>query len=468
MAKLSVLIPCFNERPTIAEIVRRILAADVCGLDLEVVLVDDGSTDGSADVIAHVEATEPNIRVVTHAHNRGKGAALRSAQSVCRGEIVIVQDADLEYDPQNYPELLQPLLADRADAVFGSRFAGGRARRVLLYSHELGNRWLTAFSNLTTDFNLTDMSTGAKAFRGDLFRSIPICSDGFSVEPEITAKLARLDCRLYEVPIDYHGRSHLAGKKIRWSDGLLMGLAIVRYWATDSLQGLDEGLETLQSMRYAKRYNSWVMARISSLIGDRVLEAGAGIGNLTSHLLNRELVVAADNNSSYIRRLEAAFAHNPNVQTRILDIENPSELRSLEELELDTVICVNVVEHLRNDSGVLRGFHDVLVPGGRAIVLVPNGRWLYGSIDESIGHYRRYTRPGFRSKMEAAGFAVEEVLGINRLASPFWFLNGRVLRRRSVSNMQVKLFDVVVPALKHIDRFLPFPPLSIIAVGRKL
>jgi SAM-dependent methyltransferase len=236
---------------------------------------------------------------------------------------------------------------------------------------------------------------------------------------------------------------------------------------TDGLQGVDEGLETLQSMRYAKRYNRWIMSRISSSIGDRILEAGAGIGNITSQLLNRELVVAADNNSSYIARLDAAFANNPNVRTSILDLERPAELRRFAELELDTVICVNVVEHLENDAEVLRGFYDVLVPGGRAIVLVPNGRWLFGTIDTSIGHYRRYTRSGFQSRMEAAGFIVDEILGINRLAPPFWFLNGRVFKKTSVSNTQVKIFDLFVPLLKHVDRVLPLPPLSIVAVGRK-
>jgi glycosyltransferase involved in cell wall biosynthesis len=188
MSNLSVIIPCFNERTTIQEILRRVLSVELEAIDLEVVIIDDGSTDGSAKVIAMTAQAEPRIRVITHPRNRGKGAALRSAQSVCTGDYVVIQDADLEYDPQNYASLLAPLLEGQADAVYGSRFAGGRTRRVLLYSHEVGNRFLTAFSNIATDFNLTDMSTGAKIFRGDLFRSIPICCDGFGFEPEITAK----------------------------------------------------------------------------------------------------------------------------------------------------------------------------------------------------------------------------------------------------------------------------------------
>jgi len=467
MPKLSVLIPCFNERPTIREIVRRVLEVDLGGIDLEIVLVDDGSTDGSADILAHLERDTPSVRVVSHPRNRGKGAAVRSGQAICTGDFVMIQDADLEYDPQSYPALLAPLLSGQADAVYGSRFAGGRTRRVLLYSHEIGNRWLTTLSNLATDFNLTDMSTGAKVFRGDLFRSIPICSEGFGFEPEITAKLARLDSRVYEVPIDYHGRSYLAGKKVRWKDGFAMGLAVLRFYFSDGLKGVDEGLETLQSMRWARRYNTWITGRITPYIGDRVLEAGAGIGNITAHLLNRELVLAADNNESYLDRLAASFANNPNVRTVPLDLESPHDILALGGHRLDTVICVNVIEHLSNDNEVLQGFFEVLEPGGRAIVLAPYGRWLYGTIDRGLDHHRRYDRSELRGKMERAGFVIEDVFGINRVAPPFWFLNGRVLGRTTVPANQVRVFDRLVPLVRLVDRLLPFPPLSIIAIGRK-
>jgi len=467
MSKLSVIIPCFNERTTIQEIVRRVVEVDLEAIETEVVLVDDGSTDGSAAVIARLAQSEPRIRIITHPRNCGKGAALRSAQSVCTGDYVVIQDADLEYDPANYPLLLAPLLSGQADAVYGSRFAGGRTRRVLLYSHEVGNRFLTAFSNFATDFNLTDMSTGAKVFRGDLFRSIPICCDGFGFEPEITAKLARLDCRLYEVPIDYHGRSYLAGKKVRWKDGLLMALSIVRFRLSDGLKGIDEGLETLQSMRWARRYNRWVFGRIAPFIGDRVLEAGAGIGNITAHLLDRELIVAADDNASYLERLAANFSNNPNVRTAEINLERTDGILELREHRFDTIVCVNVIEHLKPDEEVLRGFFEILQPGGRAIILAPQGKWLYGSIDRALDHHRRYSRAEMRQKMERAGFEIEEIFGLNRIAPPFWFLNGRVLRRTSVPGAQVRFFDRLVPLVKIFDRFLPLPPLSIIAIGRK-
>lgn len=467
MMKLSVVMPCFNERTTISEIVRRVIAVELQGIELELVLIDDGSTDGSAEIAARLAADEPRIRVVTHSRNRGKGAALRTAQSFCTGEFVVIQDADLEYDPESYRALLAPLVSGLADAVYGSRFAGGRTRRVLLYSHEVANRLLTAVSNLTTGFNLTDMSTGAKAFRGDLFRSIPICCDGFGFEPEITAKLARLDCRLYEVPIDYHGRSYLAGKKVRWRDGLRMAMSIIRFRLIDGLRGIDEGLETLQSMRWARRYNRWLFGRIAPFIGDRVLEAGAGIGNITAHLLDRELIVAADDNVAYLKRLTAAFANNPNVSTTPLDLENHVEILELREHRFDTIVCVNVIEHLEPDEAVLAGFFEILEPGGRAIILAPQGRWLYGSIDRALHHRRRYSRTEIRQKMERAGFEIEKIFGLNRVAPLFWFLNGRLLKRTSVPGIQVRLFDHMVPLVRILDRLLPLPPLSIVAIGRK-
>jgi SAM-dependent methyltransferase len=386
---------------------------------------------------------------------------------VCTGDYVVIQDADLEYDPTNYRSLLAPLLSGQADAVYGSRFAGGRTRRVLLYSHEIGNRFLTALSNFATDFNLTDMSTGAKVFRGELFRSVPICCDGFGFEPEITAKLARLDCRLYEVPIDYHGRSYLSGKKVRWKDGLLMALTIIRFRFSDGLKGVDEGLETLQSMRWARRYNRWLIGRIAPFIGDRVLEAGAGIGNVTAHLLDRELIVAADDNTGYLERLAANFSNNPNVRTAQIDLESTGDILGLAGHRFDTVICVNVIEHLKPDREVLRCFFEILSPGGRAIILAPHGRWLYGSIDRGLDHHRRYSRAEMREKMERAGFEIEDIFGLNRVAPLFWFLNGRVFRRASVSGAQVRFFDRLVPLVKIFDRFLPLPPLSIIAIGRK-
>jgi glycosyltransferase involved in cell wall biosynthesis len=230
---LSVVMPAFNERPTILEAVDAVLAAPV--ESLEVLVVDDGSTDGTAERLATLN--DRRVRVLRHDTNRGKGAALRSAFPETRGRFVLVQDADLEYDPQDYPVLLRPLLDGHADVVFGSRFLGG-PHRVLYFWHSIANKMLTLASNMVTDLNLTDMETGYKAFRRDRLIEISLEEDRFGIEPEITAKVAEMKLRVWEVPVRYRGRTYAEGKKIGLKDAARAGYCIVRYGAHGWLQRL--------------------------------------------------------------------------------------------------------------------------------------------------------------------------------------------------------------------------------------
>ncbi|MBN1828238.1 MAG: glycosyltransferase family 2 protein [Deltaproteobacteria bacterium] len=224
--KLSIVVPCYNERDTIAEVVEKIRS--VPDLDAEIIVVDDCSTDGSRDILR--ERIFPLVdRIIFHDHNRGKGAALRSGFGAATGGVVIVQDADLEYDPQEIPKLLQPILDGRADVVYGSRFAGGKPHRVVYFWHMVGNRFLTLISNMFTNINLTDMETCYKMFRREVIQSIAIEEDRFGFEPEITAKIARRNCRIYEVGISYYGRTYAEGKKIGWRDGVRAIYAILKY-----------------------------------------------------------------------------------------------------------------------------------------------------------------------------------------------------------------------------------------------
>jgi glycosyltransferase involved in cell wall biosynthesis len=211
-----VIVPCFNERSTVRELLGRVLASPV---SKEIIVIDDCSTDGTWDIVQELAGKEPALRVMRQDRNQGKGAAVRRGIAEARGDIVLVQDADLEYDPRDYPKLMQPILEGDADVVFGSRFEG-HPRRVLMSWHTVGNQLLTWLSNVTTNLNLTDMETGYKAFRREIIQSINLKSQRFGFEPEVTAKIAQRGYRIYEVPISYHGRDYWEGKKINWKDGV--------------------------------------------------------------------------------------------------------------------------------------------------------------------------------------------------------------------------------------------------------
>jgi len=233
--KLSILVPVYNENLSVERVVESVLRQEIPGIkSREVVIVDDGSSDGTTETLAAL-ARKYAGQVVAEFHpkNLGKGAAVRTAVLKMSGDVCLIQDADLEYSPTDYPLLLEPIIAGRADCVFGSRFIGSQSKRVLYFWHSVGNKLLTLFSNMCTNLNLTDMETGYKAFRAEIIKDIPIRSKDFGFEPEITAKISRRKCRIYEVGINYSGRTYQEGKKITWVDGFRAIFVIMKFWIID-------------------------------------------------------------------------------------------------------------------------------------------------------------------------------------------------------------------------------------------
>lgn len=466
---LSILVPLYNEEEFVGTLLRRVLDAPLPqGMDREIIVADDGSTDGSAEIVEELAALYPGtIRLLRSGRNQGKGAALRRAIAAARGEFSVIQDADLEYDPREYRSLLRPLLDGRADAVFGSRFLAAGERRVLYYWHSLANWMLTTLCNIVADLNLTDMETCYKAFRTPLLQSIPIRSERFGFEPEITIKLAKRQAKIFETPISYNGRTYEEGKKIGLKDALEAFWVILRNAFTSDIYA-ESGMVILDAFADAPHFNRWMADTISPYVGKRVLEIGAGMGNLSRQLISgRKRYVATDLDREHLERLKTRLAHRPSLEVQWMDAADPRFFAGLRE-QMDTVVCLNVVEHIKDDLGALRNIHSALEPGGRAIILVPEGQSIYGSLDEALGHHLRYSEALLRERMTAAGFVVEELLRFNRMSRPGWWLNGKVLRRTEISRIQLKNFDRLVWLWRRIDRFLPWRPVSIIAIGRKV
>jgi glycosyltransferase involved in cell wall biosynthesis/phospholipid N-methyltransferase len=466
--------PVYNERATIREILKRVVQRPEVD---ELVLIDDRSQDGTAELLEAERAAGwpslreglarplPTITLLRHEVNRGKGAALRTGFAAAACEILLTQDADLEYDPADYANLLAPIYDGRADAVYGSRFAG-YPRRVLFFWHSLGNKMLTTFSNMLCNLNLTDMETGYKAMRRELVEAMVLKANRFGIEPELTAKLARLRARIYEVPISYSGRSYSEGKKIGWKDGVAAVWTMLRCAFTDDREASDPLHATLQRMAALDRYNGFLFEQIRPAIGQRVLEVGAGTGNLTRFLSARDEVVATDIDPRYTELLARRFERAANVAVATYDLggEVPP---ALADRTFDTIVCLNVLEHVADDRAALARLRERLEPGGRLILLVPAHRGLYGSIDRAIGHYRRYERVELERLLTEVGFEIDGLFHVNATSIPGWYLNGRVLRRESVPGVQARLADRLVP-LYRLERRLKLPfGLSVIAFARR-
>lgn len=473
---LSVIVPVYNEQYLVEASLHRlfVLAESPRLSRVQVIVVDDASTDATPACLERFAATlgaGPAVgpiewRFLRHECNQGKGAAVRTGLAHADAELTVVHDADLEYHPRDLLRMIPLFLEEDADAVFGSRFTASEFRRALFFRHQLGNNLLTFLCDLVCDLNISDIEACYKMVRTRLLRSIPLESRDFRIEPELTIKLAKRGAHLYEVPISYSGRTYQEGKKIGWKDGIRALGAILRFAISDDVYTGDAPLgTTLARVRRAPRLSAWIADTLRPHIGDRVLELAAGIGTLTTALIPRERYWATDHNPLYVDELRHLRRTRPYLRTALIDPEDPRTFPASERF--DTVLCVNVLESLHDDVAALQNVRDVVADGGRVLVVVPAGPRLYGTLDESLGRWRRYTAGQLRGVAEKAGFRVTVLHGLGGAGVPLWWLGGTLLKRRRLGLVQVKLLNVLVPLLRAVDGVVTLPPLSLLAVLEK-
>jgi len=480
---LSIIIPVFNEKYTIKKVVDNLLNHELINF-MEIIIVDDGSTDGTRKILEDYQFNQ-KITIINKDKNSGKGDSIRVGIEKAKNDIIIIQDADLEYDPSDYKTLLNPIFQEKADVVYGSRFLHGE-RRVLYFWHSIGNKILTLASNFFSDLNLTDMETCYKVFKRPIIQNIILRSKRFGFEPEITAKISRLHLSIYEVPINYYGRSYEEGKKITWKDGFSAIWCIIYYAFFDkkcykNKKEIEEcsvfkkkleknGIATLRAFESAKNYNSWIIERVKKHIGSNVLEIGSGIGNIIHELLkldNVSKLTASDPDEKALEMLASRFEPDSRIKYLKYDAQDaPYPLFGSDHY--DTIICSNVLEHINDDKKALENMAK-LIPNGNLVLLVPANPSLYSGLDEDLDHFRRYRKNNLSELLNESGYEVEEIYYHNYVGALGWWWAGKIRKRRRVRVKDTRRFDKLVPLLKYCDPFISpiFGGVSIIAIAKR-
>ncbi len=448
---LSILVPVYNEQAYLARIIERVIQAPVgANLQKEIILVNDASTDNTKEVIQKLVARYPNIiRAFEQPQNQGKGAAIRRAIQEMKGDIAIIQDADLEYDPNEYAIVLRPILEGYADVVYGSRFLTREMRKVLFYHHKLGNMFLTHLSNWMTGLDLTDMETCYKAFRGEILKTIPLRSNRFGMEPELTAKIAKRGLNVYEVPISYHGRRYSEGKKIGWKDGFSAIKTIITYWLIDDCytDSVDNP-NLLHSMEQSRNFTRYIAKKGTSFYGQRILELESGLGNLSKYLPQKEHLTLTTQSDFNYKILRNSYDGNAVVDIQKIDYNTTPLCCPSNKEQYDTVFLANQLEHIDDDEYFLRETSSFLAPKGHLLLVVPRENSSRSPWGTYGGYRRRYTQKEITDKLQKTGYKVEKCQAFNSLGTLIWNWNRL---RHHPSNKPFGRFS-----LKFFDTFLIF------------
>jgi len=482
--RVSIIVPAYNERPTLRTVLARVLGVDLrpLGLEKEIIVVDDGSTDGTREQVMGLiaawkdelrpalerEGIDPrrafagaNITGILHADNRGKAAALRTGFAAATGDFVLIQDADLEYDPGDFPALLRPLVEGYADVVYGSRFAATE-RRALRYWHAWGNKFITTVVNMAANLELTDVETCYKALRREVLDELTLESERFGIEVELTIKLARMRCRIYEVPIRYHGRGYDQGKKITWRDGVEAMWLTARFGlAPDEVTGPDPG-DSIRMLRGMRAHDRSLAATVRPWLGRCIVELRSGQGNLTSMLVGGDQLVATDPRPTVVARLRDRFKGYDNVAvvawdgTRPLPWQPPAGTPAV-----DTVLAVNVLGLVDDPEALLVGMKQALGPrGGRVVVVAPAWPGIQGPLDAQVGHRQRFTPAQLRRLAEDAGLQVVHESWFNLLGLPGWAL-GRAAGASRVPRVPLGLYSLASRLALPAERAVGGPPIGL-------
>ncbi|MFP3881053.1 MAG: glycosyltransferase [Actinomycetota bacterium] len=458
MNKLSVLMPVYNESRTLRTIVAKVLASPV-DAEIELVCVDDCSKDDSLAILHELAEADSRIRVIAQSVNLGKGKAIRTAIGHMTGDVGIIQDADLEYDPNEYPLVLAPLLEGRADAVYGSRFASSEQRRVLFFWHALGNKLLTLMSNMANDLNLTDMETCYKAVRADVLKELRLTSDRFGLEPEITARLAQWGARIYEVPISYHGRTYAEGKNIGWRDGMEALWLIFKFRLLDTRATNEDSVVTRQSLGSAPRFRRWILSSFDDYLRDTVLEINAGPGHTTSHLLDARRLIVSDEELVHVESLRRRFGHLENVEVMTSEELDHSDVR------VSSALVFDGLQRAGEPKEFLASVASHVESGGHVLIQVPAGPELFGPTDRAAGHVKRFDRQDIEDVVRAAGLELVDIAEVNRLGALGWRLH-HWLGKGRITTSEARLFDLLVPLVRSLDPIFPGRGLSLLVVAR--